>query len=78
LRRIRDAHATHAHAHDATLAHDDALGVVVIGEYDDYDTLPYADDAHDAPTHYSPTTHAHDTTRRDTRDDYDTIPYYMM
>lgn len=76
LRRIRDAHDAIAHA--TTHTHDDATGALVIGEYDDYDTLPYADELHDDARTYSAhatTTHAPDYD--DAHDDYDEMPYYM-
>ena len=75
LRRIRDAHErVHAtHTHD-----DDATGVLLIGEYDDADTLPYADELHDdARAHSTHAHHSHAPDYDDTHADYDTMPDYM-
>jgi hypothetical protein len=76
LQRIRDAHETHAtttHTHD-----DDATGVVLIGEYDDADALPYADELHDdTRTHSTHATTTHAPDYDDTHADYDTMPDYM-
>lgn len=77
LRRIRDAHDALAHA-TTTHTHDDATGALIIGEYDDYETLPYADELHDdAHTHETHTTTTHEPDYYDAHDDYDEMPYYM-
>ena len=83
--RVRDAHATIESAHDATThTHDDdARTVLVIGDYDDTDALPYADDYHDATPRRRADATPH-TTHDDAHDDYDdahddldALPWYM-
>jgi hypothetical protein len=78
LQRIRNAYDAHERAH-ATHAHDDdATSVLLIGEYDDADTLPYADELHDdTRTHSTHATTTHAPDYDDTHADYDTMPDYM-